>query len=285
MERTGIIYRAYNVVTEKSYVGQTVNTLNQRRSNHFSQARLKKSDNHFMRALKKYSRNSWVWSVLETTSQELLNEREQYWISYYDTYNNGYNSNLGGDSPIKISKIHSIYHPNYGTFTGNYFEVADKLKAPKNILPTLLSKRIKQYKGWVLDIYKDDYNSFIKERKVKKYSLYHKDYGVVLASSKEMIEKYNISLYTINQLDKGLKIELKGWRLAINKDIVIEPKKKALKQKEIILIDYDGNKIEGIIDDICRDYNINIEVIRHLQNGRQKGILINNVRYCIFYKL
>lgn len=28
---------------------------------------------------------------------EQLNEREQYWISYYDSFHNGYNSTIGGD--------------------------------------------------------------------------------------------------------------------------------------------------------------------------------------------
>lgn len=41
----------------------------------------------FYRAIRKYGIKNLKWSIIDyaTTSEE-LNEKEKYWISYYDTY-------------------------------------------------------------------------------------------------------------------------------------------------------------------------------------------------------
>ena len=52
--------------------------------------------------MRKYGIENFTFSVIEECSQEQLNEREIYWIEYYDTYKNGYNSTLGGyNTPLK----------------------------------------------------------------------------------------------------------------------------------------------------------------------------------------
>ena len=38
------------------------------------------------------------FEILEECSKELLNEREKYWIEYYDSYHHGYNASPGGDN-------------------------------------------------------------------------------------------------------------------------------------------------------------------------------------------
>lgn len=35
------------------------------------------------------------------TNKKDLNEKEKYWINYYDTYFHGYNQSLGGSNPVK----------------------------------------------------------------------------------------------------------------------------------------------------------------------------------------
>ena len=49
-QSVGIIYQAYNTLTKKSYVGQTVKDLATRRSRHYSAAKTKKYK--FAQALK-----------------------------------------------------------------------------------------------------------------------------------------------------------------------------------------------------------------------------------------
>ena len=53
------------------------------------------------RAFKKYGKDSFKWDILEECSNDLLKEREIYWIEYYNTYENRehYNETPGGDCP------------------------------------------------------------------------------------------------------------------------------------------------------------------------------------------
>ena len=48
------------------------------------------------KAIAKYGKENFTLEVKEETEGDLLNEREMYWIQYYDSYKNGYNSTIGG---------------------------------------------------------------------------------------------------------------------------------------------------------------------------------------------
>ena len=41
---------------------------------------------------------------MEECKEDILNDREIYWIAYFNTYANGYNATLGGDSKAYISE-------------------------------------------------------------------------------------------------------------------------------------------------------------------------------------
>ena len=91
-----IIYKVTHNVNNKSYIGRTVNTLEHRRSGHYRE--MKRSNGHFHNALRKYGKDAFVWEVIDTANTlDELNELEKYYIYLYDTYNSGYNLNLGGD--------------------------------------------------------------------------------------------------------------------------------------------------------------------------------------------
>jgi len=91
--KTGIIYIHTCVVTQKSYVGQTVLTIQERLNKH-----LKNKKNHkFINALNKYGIEKFESQIIEEVQENMLDEREIYWIKYYNTYNNGYNMTEGGD--------------------------------------------------------------------------------------------------------------------------------------------------------------------------------------------
>ena len=91
----GIIYKWTNTLNNKSYIGQTVHP-EKRYKRHLNDAFKENVDTHFYRALRKYGVESFTYEVLETVESEQLNDREIYWIEYYDTYNNGYNETKGG---------------------------------------------------------------------------------------------------------------------------------------------------------------------------------------------
>ena len=56
-------------------------------------------DTKFGKAIKKYGWDNFTHEIIETNIQTLedAKEREIYWIDYFDSYKNGYNSTIGGD--------------------------------------------------------------------------------------------------------------------------------------------------------------------------------------------
>lgn len=94
-EEVGIIYGWYCTITDKWYIGQTVNP-EERFNKHIYL--LKKDNTHFHNALRKYGLNNFVYCILEdNVLRENLNLKEIEWIEYYDSFLNGYNLTIGGD--------------------------------------------------------------------------------------------------------------------------------------------------------------------------------------------
>lgn len=78
-------------------------------------------------AFRKYGIDNFQFEVLEECLRNQLNEREKYWIAQYDTFYNGYNQTLGGDSHIIAPKkaiigiindleTTDLYHREMGSF-------------------------------------------------------------------------------------------------------------------------------------------------------------------------
>ena len=61
-------------------------------------------DTHFARAIRKYGPDQWQLEVIDAaTTQDELNQKEQYWIKYYNSVEEGYNetdaiSKCGGNT-------------------------------------------------------------------------------------------------------------------------------------------------------------------------------------------
>ena len=107
--KKGIIYK-YTSPNNKCYIGQTINEDN-RKNQHRS--RCWKENSHFYRAIRKYGWNNFKYEILFECNIKnpkrikiLLNEMEKYFIKKYDSFNNGYNSTLGGENLSK-QKINS----------------------------------------------------------------------------------------------------------------------------------------------------------------------------------
>ena len=96
-----IIYKVTNLVNQKVYIGQTINSLEHRKSGHYRDAKCqKKATVYFHNALLKYKPDQFVWEVIDTAETlEELNSKELYWVSYYESNNKekGYNLKAGGN--------------------------------------------------------------------------------------------------------------------------------------------------------------------------------------------
>jgi len=96
----GIVYKVYNKISNKVYIGQTINTLEERKYHHYYSLRYN-YNNHFKNALKKYNEDDWEWEIIDEADDiEILNLKEEKWIKYYNTTDRecGYNSIEGGNN-------------------------------------------------------------------------------------------------------------------------------------------------------------------------------------------
>ena len=98
-----LIYIITNNVNGKYYIGQTKYTLKQRWQFHYSHALKTKRNTYFANAIRIHGKDCWNLEVLEKTTSDLLNEREMYWISHFNSTNRevGYNSTSGGEGYIR----------------------------------------------------------------------------------------------------------------------------------------------------------------------------------------
>lgn len=93
----GYIYKIINNVNEKVYIGQTKRTLERRWYEHQKYALEIDSQTKFYKAIKEIDINNFqIIPIEQVYGVEERNQREQYWIEYYDSFNNGYNSTRGG---------------------------------------------------------------------------------------------------------------------------------------------------------------------------------------------
>lgn len=93
-----IIYKATNKLNQKVYIGLTSLTLAARMTAHYWQARSSSKNYHFYNAIRKYGWEVFKWEVIDRAENyENLIQLEIEYIKKYDSFNNGYNSTLGGE--------------------------------------------------------------------------------------------------------------------------------------------------------------------------------------------
>lgn len=88
------IYKITKKDNGKAYIGQS-NNIERRFSQHCYKG--EESRIPLDIAIKKYGKDAFIFQVLEECPLDKLNERQSYWIKYYNTIKDGYNCSQGGD--------------------------------------------------------------------------------------------------------------------------------------------------------------------------------------------
>lgn len=169
------IYIITNKITGNSYIGQSVD-IETRFKTHKSRAlstnqKVEEHDKALYRAIRKYGIDNFEFNILETlltTDRDYLNERERYWIAFYDTYHNGYNETIGSDGVVGmfgekhhnhkltekdvvdirirwhacVENVHEIYEDYKNRVTRSGFKKIYTWQTWKNVLPELYDKKV-----------------------------------------------------------------------------------------------------------------------------------------------
>ena len=92
----GIIYRYSHPFNDHGYVGQTERTVEERDQQRFAPSH-KEDCKSLKAAMVIYGKENFTLETIEEgIPSELLNEREKYWVAYFDDFHNGYNQTIGG---------------------------------------------------------------------------------------------------------------------------------------------------------------------------------------------
>lgn len=115
----------YKIVTNHNgfvYIGQTIQNLRRRWHKHLSDLKSKTHHNQLLQKVyDKYGEQDFVFEVIEKCNIAEIDERERYWINFYDSTNRekGYNFESGGNEnkkhcaeTIEKMKIASRGHNN-----------------------------------------------------------------------------------------------------------------------------------------------------------------------------
>jgi len=106
------IYKITNIINDNQYVGKTERKPEDRWREHLYHA---KTDGPMVisKAIRKHGEKNFKFEVIEECSTAEMNSKEIYWIDYYDTYHNGYNSSLGGDGAgLGVKRERGAVHPS-----------------------------------------------------------------------------------------------------------------------------------------------------------------------------
>lgn len=91
------IYKIHNDIDDKLYIGATTLTLERRFKLHVRDARKKRCNKRpLYSAMNEYGHECFHIEIIEECSEKDMEEREQYWIKYYNTFRKGYNATMGG---------------------------------------------------------------------------------------------------------------------------------------------------------------------------------------------
>ena len=191
----GFIYKITNTINGKSYIGQTIQNVKERFYQHCATKCSKAVSNMAIyRAIKKYGKSNFIVEVIEEIDSANLNDRERYWIKYYNSYNNGYNSTKGGQDGCKSFKDLDVESIIKEYNTGKSLRTLGTIfKVDKQTIKDLLIRHN------------------VELRTTRTYKLSQKDRDKVLEdfasrlSRKEIMIKWNISKSYLSQLINGYR--------------------------------------------------------------------------------
>lgn len=200
----GYIYKITNRVNNKVYIGQTHFTVEHRFKQHIKNFNIEHRQQALYKAFAKYGIDNFSAETLEAVDVEKLNEREIYWIAYYDSFKNGYNLTLGGDGRLyswtdsQYEEIKSLY---LSGFTSK--KIAELYKvSPYTILGILKSLRVKLRRNPM------DMNAYEANELIRDYQI-----GFTLTT---LAKRYNTDRDTVKKflLSKGVDIKKKSLILS-----------------------------------------------------------------------
>lgn len=174
------IYCFINKINGMKYIGQSKH-ISKRKLEHFRDDI--KLNTLFGKALIKFGREEFDFIILENCLISELNEKEKYWINYYDSYKNGYNMTPGGSDVIDYEKNRAIPIEKIKESWENNFCVKDIIRKFKCSSYQAIRNQL-----FLLGVTEEEIEKRGKEKKKKPK---HSKKVVQLNTERKIIAKYS----------------------------------------------------------------------------------------------
>lgn len=192
----GYIYKVTNKLNGKVYIGQTIQSVKDRWYRHCGKSGISEAElnTHFKRAILKYGKENFIVETIEVCDSSKLNERERFYISYYNSYKDGYNSTIGGqdgNKPYKTSEQEDSQVISLYSYGFSLREIGREFNLDKATVKGILVRHnvpIRNTRTYKLS--EIDRTNIIKDLEAG-------------STRKEIIDKYHISKSYLSQLITG----------------------------------------------------------------------------------
>ena len=216
------IYKITNNINGKSYIGQTTD-YNRRFQEHKAFGYGNEENKLLYYAFKKYRIENFSFEVIEDRTCN-YNEREKYWIAYYDTFENGYNMTEGGEEPPLNARERSPF----ATHTEEQVKEIKRLLKETSIqykdIATMFDydhssiERINYGKLWrdeniAYPIRKESSREYQKERALNIIN----DLLYSNLTQKKIAEKYGCARTTVTAINNGVNYKQENLKYPLRK--------------------------------------------------------------------
>ena len=114
------IYKITNILNGKSYIGKTLKSIEERFQEHIRDSQKSRCEKRpLYDTMNKYGIENFKVEQIEECDDNIVNEREVYWIEHFGTFKNGYNATVGGDGK---------HYLNYDLICETYKQVQNAVK-------------------------------------------------------------------------------------------------------------------------------------------------------------
>jgi len=129
------IYKIYNDINDKIYIGKTDYLIEKRFQEHIRDSRKNQENRPLYNAMNKYGIEHFKIEQIEECDKQNVDERERYWIEFLQTFKYGYNATLGGEG-----KSYLDYELIYATYleTNSVKETAMIVSCDEKSVSTIL---------------------------------------------------------------------------------------------------------------------------------------------------
>ena len=266
----GYIYKITNTVNNKIYIGQTRYTIQKRWAEHCDAS--SRLNYPLYKAMRKYGQDNFIVEEVEEILDDLLNEREVYWINFYHSYaplGYGYNVTLGGEGN-RLYEQKQIYEmwDNGLCIT----EISEQTGADRHVVTDIL----KGYKNYSIKESEKRGHEFLwskRGRQVNQYDL-KGNYIATFNSLMDAQRKTGIAQKNIFWVVSHKSYSAGGyqWKYIDDDFMITDISSKTIRQKQpvIQLINGEEKEYESAAE-AARQTGINATCIRKVCQGKQNS--------------